>query len=62
MAEHKESRPRWVARLRDRRRLKREGTGLSAEAAHEQRKASTEYDPEKSAKVGEQMLGGSSGA
>jgi hypothetical protein len=61
MAQQKQSRLRWVARWRDSRRLKRERTGPSAEAAHEQRKASADYDPEKSAKIGEQMLGGGSG-
>jgi hypothetical protein len=61
VAEKSKSKAGWVARRREEKRLKRERTGPSPEAAHEQRKPSTEYDAEKSVKIGEQMLGGGGG-
>jgi hypothetical protein len=61
MADEKDAKPGFLKRRRDRKRLERERTGPSPEAAHQQRNASKEYDAEKSAKIGEQMLGGGGG-
>ena len=61
VGQEKESKLGWVERQRHKKRLKRERSGPSLEAAHEQRKMSKEYDAEKSAKIGEQMLGGGGG-
>ena len=61
MGEQNDSKLGWVAQRREKKRLKRERSGPSPEAAREQRKPNEKYDAEKSVKIGEQMLGGGGG-
>ena len=62
MGEQDDSKLGWVAQRREKKRLARERSGPSPEAAHEQRNPNEKYDAEKMVKIGERVgLGGGGG-